>query len=126
MRKFPKAIKNQRGRKGARLGWRCIAVKVPGKACAAPAPSDQAEALVLLHGLGEAAADGLFGLVAGHVQQVVAGVGHRQVVLRRRGGLDDDAQALHAVDRDPVAAGEENCRRNNERNRIERNSLFSL
>lgn len=69
------------------------------------APSDQAEALVLLHGLSEAAAQDLFGLVAGHVQQVVAGVRHRQVVLLRRGGLDDDAQALHAMDGDAVAAG---------------------
>lgn len=51
----------------------------------------------------------LFGLVAGHVQQVVAGVRHRQVVLLGRGGLDDDAQALHAVDGDPVAAGQEHC-----------------
>lgn len=70
-------------------------------------PSDQAEALVLLHGLREAAAQDLFGLVAGHVQQVVAGVGHRQVVLLGRGGLDDDAEALHAVDGDAVAAGQE-------------------
>lgn len=73
------------------------------------APSDQAEALVLLHGLSEAAAQDLFGLVAGHVQQVVAGVRHRQVVLLRRGGLDDDAQALHAMDGDAVAAGQEHC-----------------
>lgn len=51
----------------------------------------------------------LFGLVAGHVQQVVAGVRHGQVVLLGRGGLDDDAQALHAVDGDPVAAGQEHC-----------------
>lgn len=71
--------------------------------------SDQAEALVLLHGLSEAAAQDLFGLVAGHVEQVVAGVGHWQVVLLRRGGLDDDAQALHAVDGDAVAAGQEHC-----------------
>lgn len=69
--------------------------------------------MVLLHGLGEATAEDLFGLVAGHVQQVVAGVGHRQVVLLRRGGLDDDAQALHAVDRNPVAASEEHCKRDN-------------
>ena len=48
-------------------------------------------------------------MVAGHVQQVVAGVGHRQVVLLGRGGLDDDAQALHAVDGDAVAAGQEHC-----------------
>lgn len=51
----------------------------------------------------------LFGLVAGHVQQVVAGVRHGQVVLLGRGGLDDDAQALHAVDGDPVAARQEHC-----------------
>lgn len=89
----------------------------------APPPSDQAKALVLLHGLGEATADDLFGLIAGHVQQVVAGVGHRQVVLRRRGGLDDDAQALHAVDRDPVAAGEENCGRSNDRTKSKKFSL---
>lgn len=80
-----------------------------------PPPSDQAEALVLLHGLGEAAAEDLFGLIAGHVQQVVAGVGHRKVAFLRRGGLDDDAQALHAMDRNPVAAGEENCRQDNDR-----------
>lgn len=34
---------------------------------------------------------------------------HRQVVLLGRGGLDDNAQALHAVDGDPVAAGQEHC-----------------
>lgn len=34
---------------------------------------------------------------------------HRQVVLLGRGGLDDDAQALHAVYGDPVAAGQEHC-----------------
>lgn len=51
----------------------------------------------------------LFGLVAGHVQQVVAGVRHGQVVLLGRGGLDDDTQALHAVDGDPVAARQEHC-----------------
>lgn len=77
--------------------------------------SHQAEALVLLHGLSEAAAKDLFGLVAGHVEQVVAGVGHWQVVLLRCGGLDDDTQALHAVDRDPVAAGQEHCRQTKDR-----------
>lgn len=87
-------------------------------------PSDQAKAFVLLHGLGEAASEDVFGLVAGHVQQVVAGVGHRQVVFRRRGGLDDDAQALHAVDRNPVAAGEEHCRRDD--NRMEKLKILSL
>lgn len=71
--------------------------------------SYQAEALILLHSLSEAAAQDLFGLVAGHVQEVVAGVGHGQVVLLGRGGLDDDAQALHAVDGDTIAAGEEHC-----------------
>lgn len=69
--------------------------------------SDQAEALVLLHGLSETAAQDFFGLVAGHVQKVVAGVGHRQVVLLGCGGLDDDAQALHAVDGDAIAARQE-------------------
>lgn len=34
---------------------------------------------------------------------------HRKVVLLGRGGLDDNAQALHAVDGDPVAAGQEHC-----------------
>lgn len=73
-------------------------------------PSDQAEALVLLHGLSEAAAQDLFGLVAGHVQQVVACVGHGQVVLLCCGRLDDDAQALHAVDGNAVTTGQEHCR----------------
>lgn len=73
-------------------------------AAAAPRSSDQTEAFVLLHGLGEAAAEDLFGPVAGHVEQVVAGVGHRQVVFLRHCGLDNDAEALHAVDGDPVAA----------------------
>jgi len=53
-------------------------------------PSDQAEALVLLHCLSETAVQDLFGLVAGHVEQVVAGVGYRQIVLLCCGGLDDD------------------------------------
>lgn len=70
-------------------------------------PSDQAETLVLLHSLSEAAAQDLFGLVAGHVEQVVAGVGHRQIVLLRCGGLNDNTHALHAVDGDPVAARQE-------------------
>lgn len=33
-----------------------------------------------------------------------------QVVLLGGGGLDDDAQALHAVDGDAVTAGQEHCR----------------
>lgn len=74
-----------------------------------PQRSDQAEALVLLHGLREAVAQRLFGAVAGHVQQVVAGVRHRQVVLLGRGGLDDDVQAGHAVDGNAVAACQEHC-----------------
>lgn len=44
-------------------------------------------------------------------------MGHRQVVLLRRGGLDDDAQALHAVDGDPVAAGQEHWRRRGQRSK---------
>lgn len=60
------------------------------RTAAALRPSDQAEALVLLHSLSEATAQDLFGLVAGHVEQVVAGVGHRQIVLLRCGGLDDN------------------------------------
>lgn len=83
------------------------------KTAANPRSSDQAEALILLHSLSEAAAQDLFGLVAGHVEQVVAGVGNRQVVFLRCGGLDDDTQALHAVDGDPVAASQEHCRREN-------------
>lgn len=69
--------------------------------------SYETEALVLLHGLREAPFQDLFGLVAGHVQQVVAGVGHGQVVLLGRRGLDDDFQALHAVNGDAVAARQE-------------------
>lgn len=87
-------------------------------------PSDQAEALVLLHGPREAAEQCLFGLVAGHVEQVVAGVGHRQVVLLSRGGLDDDAQALHAVDGDPVAAGQEHCGRDTQRQSQQPDTAF--
>lgn len=71
--------------------------------------SDQAEAFVLLHSLSEATAQDLFGLVAGHVEKVVAGVGDRQVVLLCGGGLDDNTKALHAVDGDAVAAGQEHC-----------------
>lgn len=52
-------------------------------------------------------AQDLFALVAGHVQQVVAGVGHGQVMFTHRGGLDDDSQAFHAVDGDAVAARQE-------------------
>lgn len=80
----------------------CIAVKV----WTSPS-SDQAEALVLLHSLSQSMAQDLFALVAGHVQQVVAGVGHGQVMFTHRGGLDDDSQALHAVDGDAVAACQE-------------------
>lgn len=85
------------------------------KTAADPPSSDQAEALVLLHSLSETAAQDLFGLVAGHVEQVVAGVSHRQVVLLRCGGLDDDAQAFHAVDGDTVAPGQEHCRQETRR-----------
>lgn len=35
---------------------------------------------------------------------------HRQVVLLGRGGLDDDTQALHAVDGNTIAASQEHCR----------------
>lgn len=114
MRKFPKQLKTSGVIKepvfcDGVLLLKCLQASV--QRC----PSDQAKALVLLHGLGEATAEDLFGLIAGHVQQVVAGVGHRQVVFLRRGGLDGNAQALHAVDRNPVAASEENCRRDNHR-----------
>lgn len=52
---------------------------------------DQTEALVLLHGLCEALPQGLFGLVAGHVQHIITGVSHWKVVLFCSRGLDDNA-----------------------------------
>lgn len=69
--------------------------------------SHQAEAFVLLDGAREPQAQRLSAPVARQVQQVVAGVSDGQEVLVRRRGLDDDAQAGHAVDGDPVTACEE-------------------
>lgn len=62
----------------------------PSQACPM-SRSDQTEPLVLLHGVHEPVPQGLFGLVAGHVQHVITGVSNRQVVLFSSSGLDDYA-----------------------------------
>lgn len=67
-------------------------------------PLGQAEALVVVDGLCQACAQGLFAAVLGQVEEVVAGVSHRQVLLPAGRGLDDNPQTGHAVDGDTVAA----------------------
>lgn len=74
--------------------------------------SHQAEAFVLLDGTSEPRVQGLLGPVARQVQQVVAGVSYGKEVLLCWCGLDDDAQAGHAVDGDPVTACEEHWAEN--------------
>lgn len=64
----------------------------------------------MVDGLHEAGTEDLLAAVLGQVQQVVAGVGHGQVLLPAGRRLDDDAQAGHAVDGDAVAARQEHCR----------------
>lgn len=76
--------------------------------------SGQAEALVVVDGLHEAGAEDLLAAVLGQVQQVVAGVGHGQVLLPAGRRLDDDAQAGHAVDGNAVAARQEHCQTHKE------------
>lgn len=63
----------------------------------------------MVDGLHEAGAEDLLAAVLGQVQQVVAGVSHRQVLLPAGRRLDDDAQAGHAVDGNAVAARQEHC-----------------
>lgn len=69
--------------------------------------SGQTKPLVVVQGLGQPSTQDLFAAVLGKVKKVVASVGHRQVLLSTGCGLDDDLQARHAIDGDPVAACQE-------------------
>lgn len=69
--------------------------------------SGQTKPLVVFQGLRQPRAQDLFAAVLGEVEQVVARVGHRQVVFPTGCGLDDDLQAGHAIDGNPITARQE-------------------
>lgn len=69
--------------------------------------SGQTKPLVVVQGLGQPRTQDLFAAVLRKVKKVVASVGDRQVLLSTGCGLDDDLQARHAIDGDPVAACQE-------------------
>lgn len=71
--------------------------------------SGQTEPLVVVQGLGQPRPQGLFAAVFGEIEEVIASVGHRQVLLPAGRGLDDNLQARHAIDGDPIAARQEHC-----------------
>lgn len=75
-----------------------------GESGASWAASGQTKALVVVKGLGQPRPQGLLAAVLGEVEKVVASVGHRQVLLPAGCGLDDNLQARHAVDGNPVAS----------------------
>lgn len=52
--------------------------------------SGQTKPLIVVKGLGQSCTQNLFAAVLGEVEQVVASVGHRQVLLPTGRGLDDD------------------------------------
>lgn len=58
----------------------------------------------MIDGLHQPGAEDLLAAVLGQVQEIVAGVGHGQVLLSTGRGLDDNAQAGHAVDGNAVTA----------------------
>lgn len=58
----------------------------------------------MIDGLHQPGAEDLLAAVLGQVQEIVAGVGHGQVLLSAGSGLDDNAQAGHAVDGNAVTA----------------------
>ena len=58
----------------------------------------------MIDGLHQSGAEDLLAAVLGQVQEIVAGMRHGQVLLPAGGGLDDDAQAGHAVDGNAVTA----------------------
>lgn len=60
----------------------------------------------MINGLHQPGTEDLLAAVLGQVQEVVAGVCHRQVLLPVGGGLDDNAEARHAIDGDAVAASQ--------------------
>lgn len=55
-------------------------------------PSGQAEAFVVVDGLGQSRAQSCFAAILGEVKKVVARVSHGQIVLPAGSRLDDDAQ----------------------------------
>lgn len=71
--------------------------------------SGQTEPLVVVQGLGQPCTQDLFAAVFGEIEKVIASVGHRQVLLPAGCGLDDNLQARHAVDGNPIAACQEHC-----------------
>lgn len=76
---------------------------------ASRAGSGQTKPLVVVQGLRQPRAQDLLAAVLGKVEEVVARVGHRQVLLPAGCGLNDDLQARHAVDGNPIAARQEHC-----------------
>jgi hypothetical protein len=72
--------------------------------------SGQTKALIVVKGLGQPCPQNLFAAVLGEVKKVVASVGHRQILLPAGCGLDDNLQAGHTIDGDPVAACQKHYR----------------
>lgn len=71
--------------------------------------SGQTKPLIVVQGLGQPCTQDLFAAVSGEIKKVIASVGHRQVLLPTRCGLDDNLQARHAVDGNPITACQEHC-----------------
>lgn len=68
----------------------------------------------MVDGLHQPGTEDLLAAVLGQVQEVVAGMCHGQVLLPTGGGLDDDAQAGHAIDGNAVAARQEHWEKQRE------------
>lgn len=78
-----------------------------GESGASWGTSGQTKPLVVVQGLGQPRTQDLFAAVLGEVKKVVASVGHRQVLLPAGCGLDDNLQARHAIDGNPITARQE-------------------
>lgn len=69
--------------------------------------SGQTKPLIVVKGLGQPCTQDLFAAVLGEIEEVVASVGHRQILLSTGCGLDDNLQARHAIDGNPITACQE-------------------
>lgn len=86
-----------------------------GKRGASWEASGQTKALIVVKGLGQPCTQDLLAAVLGEIEEVVASVGHRQVLLPAGCGLDDNLQARHAIDGNPVAACQKHWEKRNRR-----------
>lgn len=69
--------------------------------------SSQTEPLIVVKGLGQPCTQDLFAAVFGEIEKIVASVGHGQVLLPAGCGLDDNLQACHTIDGNPITARQE-------------------